>query len=53
MAELLASGAPVRPENVARVLPIAASLSAGQHAELAAPRAELCSWRAHETFVGL
>ena len=53
IAELLASGAPVRPDNASCVLPIAASLSARQDAELAARRAELCSWRAHEAFVGL
>jgi len=53
MAELLASGAPLRPDRAARVLPIVASLSAGQHAELVARRAALSSWRAHETFVGL
>jgi len=52
-AELLASGTPARPVNAAPVLPIAASLSARQEAELAARRAELFSWRAHETFVGL
>jgi len=53
MAELLASGPPLRPDIAARVLPIVASLSAVQHAKLTARRAELCSWRAHETFVGL
>jgi len=53
MAELLASGAPVLPENAARVLPLAASLSASQQADLAARPAELCSWRAHESFVDL
>jgi len=53
MAELQASGAPLRPDRAAPVLPIAASLSAGQHAELVARRAALSSWRAHETFVGL
>ena len=53
MAELLASGAPVLPKNAAPVLPIAASLSADEHARLAARRAELCSWRAHQSFVSL
>jgi len=53
IAELLASGARARPENAAHVLPIVASLSAGQHAEVAARRAELFSWRAHEAFVSL
>jgi hypothetical protein len=53
IAELLASGAPVRPKYAAPVLPIAAQLSARQEAELAARRAELSSWRAHETFVGM
>jgi len=43
----------LRPENAALVLPIAAPQRARQEAELVARRAELCSWRAHETFVGL
>ena len=54
IAELLASGARLRrPENVSVVLPIAASVIARHEADLAARRAETCSWSAHEAFVGL
>ena len=47
------SGALVRPRYAPDVLPIAAAVSARQHAELAARRSERRRWRAHETFVGL
>jgi hypothetical protein len=53
IGELLTAGAPVLPENAARVLPIAAAFSARQEAELAARRSESRRWRAHEAFVGL
>jgi hypothetical protein len=53
ISELLTAGAPVRPYHAPDVLPIAAALSARQEAELAARRAEPCSWRGHEAMVGL
>jgi len=54
IAELLTAGAQLlRPQSASVVLPIAASVLPRQEADLAARRAETCSWSAHEAFVGL
>jgi len=57
IAELLVSGASVRPWHAADVLPVAVShglpLAAKKEAELAALPPLAHDWRAHEAFVGL
>jgi hypothetical protein len=57
VAELLASGAPVRPDNAARVLPIVIShgfaAAERRKAELAAGRSEARRWMAHNDVVQL
>jgi hypothetical protein len=53
IGELLAAGAPVRPQNRATALPIAAERAERRDAELAARRSESRRWRAHDDLVGL